>query len=716
MKRLFYILAVFILVVLPVFADEINMEFRNQKITDILYSLAQLEDKTVYCDETVTGNASFTFRDKDFETALQRFCSAYALFIEQENGVYNISKVKVGVSDDGLINLDAQEVNIGLLIKILSRKAGVTIVTDTLPQSNASVHVQSSDMESILRLLIVNLAGFDIEVLQNGFYLYKAIGQGSIRGSSDNFTLIKVENTYNLTIKKASVLGVIENLFSKENKEYVLLSKPNIALENLSYKDKDFESMLKILLQQCSCDYSLRDDVYYIFEIQKSDILRNYRLSKAVQLKNITVDKLLSIIPSEMSASSFMKTDRDKNLVYLTGSESQIESIEKFIKLADNEQNKGQYRRFDLVSISPSEAASLIPKDLILSDVIAVPDTDSFIVFVLPENESALEEFVSQIDGESRVYSVNLRYIRSDELLKNLPPSVEKKDITETGDIRTVFFRGSKAKYEAFMKELSEIDKPKEQIRYSLLVIQRQRTDSLNWATNFKVNTTDQKDASQAYSSSLGNIFNINFDIISNFGWQFAQSLNSELSSGLSHVLADTTLNGISGQSVKFSNTNTYRYRDIVIEGTTDRYTSTTREITSGLVLNIEGWVSGDDMITVSVDATVSKQGAVSGSGDTSNPPSTSEKKVSTTVRTHSGEPVIIGGLLQQESDSSENGVPGISEIPVVGQLFKDRRKSESDTEFIIYLIPTVQIQDSGDRSIEKNIRHYYEKYVMKSM
>ena len=716
MKRLFYILAVFILVVLPVFADEINMEFRNQKITDILYSLTQLEDKTVYCDETVTGNASFTFRDKDFETALQRFCSAYALFIEQENGVYNISKVKIAVSDDGLINLDAQEVNIGLLIKILSRKAGVTIVTDTLPQSNASVHVQSSDMESILRLLIVNLAGFDIEILQNGFYLYKAIGQGSIRGSSDNFTLIKVENTYNLTIKKASVLGVLENLFSKENKEYVLLSKPNIALENLSYKDKDFESMLKILLQQCSCDYSLRDDVYYIFEIQKSDILRNYKLSKAVQLKNITVDKLLSIIPSEMSASSFMKTDRDKNLVYLTGSESQIESIEKFIKLADNEQNKGQYRRFDLVSISPSEAASLIPKDLILSDVIAVPDTDSFIVLVLPENESALEEFVSQIDGESRVYSVNLRYIRSDELLKNLPPSVEKKDITETGDIRTVFFSGSKAKYDAFMKELSEIDKPKEQIRYSLLVIQRQRTDSLNWATNFKVNTTDQKDASQAYSSSLGNIFNINFDIISNFGWQFAQSLNSELSSGLSHVLADTTLNGISGQSVKFSNTNTYRYRDIVIEGTTDRYTSTTREITSGLVLNIEGWVSGDDMITVSVDATVSKQGAVSGSGDTSNPPSTSEKKVSTTVRTHSGEPVIIGGLLQQESDSSENGVPGISEIPVVGQLFKDRRKSESDTEFIIYLIPTVQIQDSSDRSIEKNIRHYYEKYVMKSM
>ena len=42
----------------------------------------------------------------------------------------------------------------------------------------------------------------------------------------------------------------------------------------------------------------------------------------------------------------------------------------------------------------------------------------------------------------------------------------------------------------------------------------------------------------------------------------------------------------------------------------TKLYDGVTREITSGLVLNIDGWVSGDGMITTTVNASVSKRGA----------------------------------------------------------------------------------------------------------
>ena len=148
--------------------------------------------------------------------------------------------------------------------------------------------------------------------------------------------------------------------------------------------------------------------------------------------------------------------------------------------------------------------------------------------------------------------------------------------------------------------------------------------------------------------------------------------MNIELSEGKSKVLADTTLNGLSGETINFSNTNTYRYRDIIVNTEGDLYTSTTREIASGLTLNINGWASGDDMVTVKVDAQVSKQGSVdSSSTDISNPPSTSEKKVSTSVRTKNGEPVIIGGLIQQEEDTTEKAIPILCKIPLIGNLFK---------------------------------------------
>ena len=161
------------------FSAEIDMEFRNQKITDIIYSLSALEDKTVYCDESVSGNATktvycdesvsgnatFIFRDSDFESALRRFADAYGLFVEKEGGVYNISKVKVENLSDGKVSVEAEEVSLPAFLKILSRKTNTTIVTDTFPQSNVSIRIAEGSLIDILRTAIVNLGGYDIEVL-----------------------------------------------------------------------------------------------------------------------------------------------------------------------------------------------------------------------------------------------------------------------------------------------------------------------------------------------------------------------------------------------------------------------------------------------------------------------------------------------------------------------------------------------------------------------
>ena len=215
----------------------------------------------------------------------------------------------------------------------------------------------------------------------------------------------------------------------------------------------------------------------------------------------------------------------------------------------------------------------------------------------------------------------------------------------------------------------------------------------------------------------LSNIFNINFDIIAQFGLQFAGSLNAELSEGRSRVLADTTLNGLSGEQVTFSNTNTYRYRDIIVDSKGDLYTSTTREIMSGLTLSINGWASGDGMVTVKVEAQVSKQGSSDSSSgksttDTAAPPSTSEKRVSTNVRTKSGEPVVIGGLFQQEEDVSEKKVPVLAAIPFLGNLFKSRQVSMVENEFIIYLIPFVEQSPGSVTGEAENLERLRKKYA----
>ena len=66
-----------LLIQIPLCAQEtgssIYMDFRNQKISDIIYAVADVCGESVIIDETVSGNATFRFEDKDFESALDRF-------------------------------------------------------------------------------------------------------------------------------------------------------------------------------------------------------------------------------------------------------------------------------------------------------------------------------------------------------------------------------------------------------------------------------------------------------------------------------------------------------------------------------------------------------------------------------------------------------------------------------------------------------------------
>lgn len=694
----------------------IYMDFRNQKISDIIYSVAEICGKSVLIDETVTGAATFRFEDKDFESALARFARHCQLYVENNDGVYSVSKVHIESRADGKLAIGTENVMVEPFINMLSRYTNRTILFDSLPNATVTIRAQEASLEDVLNLTIVKLPGFGLERIADGYYITKSGGNLG-RRNIDVFTVSEVGGKFSVNIQKAAFANVIETLFKKGKREYALLAKPAVQLENMEYADKDFDELLNLILYQSNCDCSVNDGIYYIYEIQKKDVIKNFKETRIIQLKNISTETLSSLLPNELNTAGFIKADKNSNSVILTGSPAEIMSIENFIQKIDVGDTGRNFRSFYLENISVKDAVAAIPKTMLMSDVIVLPSANGFVTQVTDESGDALSDFLNLLDDKKHNKVVKLKYIKSDELFKTLPPSVSKEALTETNDPTLVFFTGTERQFEEFSKDLRRIDQPKQQIKYQLLVVQRQKTEGFNWNSSFSMgNPSDDKKST--WSGMLSNIFSINFDIISKFGVQFAGILNAELSEGKSRVLADTTLNGISGESLSFSNTNTYRYRDIIVDTSGDLYTSTTREITSGLTLSISGWVSGDGMITVKVDAQISKQGSSNSSSssttpsvDTTVPPSTSEKKVSTNVRTKSGEPVVIGGLFQQEEDVTEKRIPLLGKIPVLGNLFKSRNVSAAESEFVIYLVPFVEKDKESELSEEDNLARLMQKY-----
>jgi len=701
------------------------MDFRNQNITDILMVLADTGRQSIIVDETVIGSATFHFSDSSFEEALFRFTDACNLFVEERNNAYYVSRIRIS-RDGELINLKAENVDLEMLIRALSRNIGRTILYDQLPRAVISINSEKAKITDLLEIIIKRYPEYSILEENNAFYLKRAADNTqNTAGRLGSSSITTRGDLYSMNIQRASFSSILSLLFRTGIREFSLLQRIDVSLDNLYFQDKEFDHLLRLVLEQANCDYFETNSIYYIFEVQRRDILKKLKDVKVIQLQHISVDNAVALIPNEYSASSFLKSDKNSNSVYLTGSMEEITPIAEFFALLDVPAEGKSFSRYEIQFLTVKDFITLLPQELAKTSPLVIPDSNAFIVNITEEQREQFKRYIDLVDKRNVGLPVHLRYIKSDELMQFLPPSAAKEDLVISADPTLVFYKGTDEKQKQFLEHLKLIDQPKPQIRYQLLVMQYQRSDNFSWTKGLKVSSTEGIDRSspdfiapKMFAGTFSNLININFDIITEFGYQFALQLDLQIGEDKAKVLADTTLNGISGQDIKFENTTTFRYRDTTIDPETGKpfYTGVTREITSGLLLNVNGWVSGDGMITMNVNAAVSKQDESGiNTSATTNPPPTSERVVNTHVRTKSGTPIVIGGLLQVEKVENIRKLPLLGDIPVIGKLFQDIVVQDNTTEMVIYIIPHVHNGQVQTVNHTKKIEEYYKKYIQKN-
>jgi len=72
------------------------------------------------------------------------------------------------------------------------------------------------------------------------------------------------------------------------------------------------------------------------------------------------------------------------------------------------------------------------------------------------------------------------------------------------------------------------------------------------------------------------------------------------------------------------------------------------------------------------------------------NGPTTNKRSIESTVLVDDGAIVVLGGLLEDKYAGNQDKVPGISELPFFGSLFKSEARSRSKTNLMVFLRPLV--------------------------
>ncbi len=65
-------------------------------------------------------------------------------------------------------------------------------------------------------------------------------------------------------------------------------------------------------------------------------------------------------------------------------------------------------------------------------------------------------------------------------------------------------------------------------------------------------------------------------------------------------------------------------------------------------------------------------------------------KHIKTQILIENGGTVVIGGIFEMEETNQENKIPVLGDVPVVGNLFKNRTKESSKREMLVFITPKV--------------------------
>ncbi|MFI5386115.1 MAG: type II secretion system protein GspD, partial [Fimbriimonadales bacterium] len=106
-----------------------------------------------------------------------------------------------------------------------------------------------------------------------------------------------------------------------------------------------------------------------------------------------------------------------------------------------------------------------------------------------------------------------------------------------------------------------------------------------------------------------------------------------------------------------------------------------------GIYLQVSASVGLDGTITLSLYPQVSTiTGYLNVNG--ASYPQISTREAQTTLMVHSGETIVMGGLYSDEEISTIDKVPFLSQIPILGEIFKHRKVTKTKSQVIITVTP----------------------------
>jgi len=260
--------------------------------------------------------------------------------------------------------------------------------------------------------------------------------------------------------------------------------------------------------------------------------------------------------------------------------------------------------------------------------------------------------------------------------------------------LNAIVLKGPAARTAKIKEQIAKLDVPVNSVVFETVFVELTETGARNIGLDF--NNGNNQIANVVYSYASGSYPSVaNTARTGGVAANLQLAIYAQIAKGNGRIISKPRIAAQSGSTAKIITGDALPILTSIALSGVNAVQQQVQYVNVGVTLQIAPRVGDDGFVTSHVFAEVS-----SVTGISQGYPTISQREASTSATVRDGDSFVIGGLTQESELSRHNKLPGLGDIPLLGELFKSENGNSSKTELYIVVTPHVVKGHSNDISL----------------
>jgi len=616
-----------------------DVTINNAPLYHVLKEVVSLTKKNIIYPPDAYETLTLSLYSVDLPTLLQLLADSAGYELQAEKEIFRFRKKLSARAGDGglqidyangLLSLQAENVDITLVLDAISKEAGVNILYGADVRGPVSAQFKELPVLTALTT-ILEAHGFLFDRRPDHLYVYRTQMHPNVKIFYD-----EENELFSLAIKNAPLNEVLGELAQKAGENLIIYSNVMYMINSVLLDNVTLEEAFSYLLQGTPYIFQKKEKAYVFgdginLRPESGDLLE----SRYYQLQYTAVEYVIENLPPHFPRGNILPF-RDQNGLMVTAGNKVHGLFAEYLQEIDRPENRVATEVIRLKHLKAETAATLLPSRIPKADIIVVKEANALVVTGSTIQISQVRQYIEEIDLQNPLILFEIIVVQlSDRSAFNF-------GLTEAGegsaDDKTTLSWKEGALQLVVTDTIFPGSTAARMAKASLEAMVREGKAKL-WA-NPQITTLSGHKA--------------NFNVTTRYP----------------RTVAVTTI--VPGS-----------------DGTQTETETRLVEVIVGIQVNLLPWVSASREITLEINPRITESAPDSLTGSDETPiPATSERSLEATVRVRDGDPIIIGGLIQTQESETVHKIPLLGDIPLLGTLFRYKATNKEETEFVIVITP----------------------------